>query len=53
MSSWSRKYYRGLEEWQHDANDEWFKKTLALLNGKGKLFVPNLKKAFNKKGDEA
>ena len=53
MSSWSRKYYKGLEGWQHDANDKWFEKALSLLNSKGKLFVPNLKKAFNKKGEEA
>ena len=36
-----------------DANDKWFAQALSLLNSKGKLFVPNLKKAFNKKGDEA
>ena len=51
-SSWSRKYYTGLKEWQHDANDKWFAQALSLLNGKGKLFVPNLKKSFDKKGAE-
>jgi len=50
--SWSRKHYKGLEAWQHAANDTWFKKALSLLNSKGKLFVPNLKKSFNKKGEE-
>ena len=51
-SSWSRKYYTWLEDWQHKANDTWFKKALELLTEKGVLFVPNLQKGFNKKGEE-
>jgi len=49
---WSKKYYRSLDEWQHKANDEWFKKTLEMLGDEGKLFVPNLNKYFNNKGEE-
>ena len=52
QSSWSRKYYKGLEDWKHNANDAWFKKALVLLSGKGVLFVPNLQNGFNKKGEE-
>ena len=50
--SWSKKYYEGLTEAQHKANDDWFKDTLKLLNNAGILFVPNLQKSFNKKGVE-
>ena len=49
--SWSRAYYTGLAEWQHDANDEWFKQSLELLADTGVLIVPNLQKVFNKQGE--
>jgi len=50
--SWSKKYYEGLTETQHKANDEWFENMLKFLKDKGVLFVPNLQKTFNKKGEE-
>ena len=52
MNSWSKKYYKGLTNFQHRVNDAWFKKTLSLLKNSGFLFVPNLQKSFNKFGDE-
>ena len=52
IASWSKKYYEGLTEVQHKANDEWFKNMLKFLKDKGVLFVPNLQKTFNKKGEE-
>ena len=51
-ASWSKKYYKGLTEAQHKANDDWFKDMLRLLKDKGILAVPNLQKSFNKKGEE-
>ena len=50
--SWSKKYYTGLTEEQHKANDAWFVKTLGLLKEDGFLKVPNIKKSFNKQGKE-
>ena len=49
--SWSKKYYPGLTEPEHRTNDEWFKRCLELLSDGGVLMVPNLQKAFNKKGE--
>ena len=49
--SWSRKYYPGLPDYQHDANDEWFKRSLELLTPTGTLTVPNLGLVFNKQGE--
>jgi len=50
--SWSRKYYPGLPEWQHDANDAWFESALNLLKPDGIIGIPNLQRAFNKQGEE-
>jgi len=50
--SWSRKYYPGLTEAQHDVNDAWFEAMLEMLNPNGILGVPNIQKAFNKQGEE-
>lgn len=52
MYSWSKKYYRGLPDWQHKENDAWFKKMLSMLKDTGVLIVPNLNKSFSKIGDE-
>ena len=52
IASWSKKYYEGLIDAEHKANDVWFKDTLKLLNNAGILFVPNLQKSFNRKGEE-
>lgn len=49
---WSKKYYEGLTETQHEANDVWFNNTLELLNDTGVLGVPNIGKRFNKQGEE-
>jgi len=50
--SWSRKYYPGLPEWEHDANDAWFESALNLLKPDGIIGIPNLQRAFNKQGEE-
>ena len=50
--SWSKKYYTGLTNTQHDINDDWFKDMLKYLKDSGILYVPNIKKSFNKKGEE-
>ena len=52
IASWSKKYYEGLTEAQHKANDDWFKNMIKFLNYTGILFVPNLQKSFNKEGEE-
>ena len=52
VASWSKKYYEGLTEAQHKVNDEWFKNMIKFLNNTGILFVPNLQKSFNRKGEE-
>ena len=52
IASWSKKYYEGLTEAQHKANDVWFKNMLIVLKNTGVLFVPNLQKSFNKQGKE-
>jgi hypothetical protein len=50
--SWSRKYYPGLTDAQHDANDVWFKGVLDILKPDGIMGVPELQRAFNKQGEE-
>ena len=50
--SWSKKYYIGLTNTQHNINDDWFKNMLRVLKDSGILHVPNLNKSFNKKGKE-
>tara|TARA_Y100000114_G_scaffold133111_1_gene132325 strand:- start:355 stop:528 length:174 start_codon:yes stop_codon:yes gene_type:complete len=51
--NWSEKYYEGLSEEQHRINNQWFKNMLNYLkDNKGILYVPNLNKSFNKKGEE-
>ena len=52
MSSWSKEYYSGLTEEQHQVNDDWFHSQLALLKITGLLGVPNIQKVFNKQGEE-
>ena len=52
IASWSKKYYKGLTEVQHKANDVWFKNMLKVLKNTGVLAVPNLQKTFNKQGKE-
>ena len=52
MVSWSKTYYPGLTEVQHQVNDAWFTDMLRLLNDTGVLAIPNLQKCFNKKGED-
>ena len=52
MTSWSKQYFDGLNEEQHQANDAWFTDMLRLLNDTGVLAIPNLQKCFNKKGED-
>ena len=50
--NWSEKYYKGLKNNQHRINNEWFKNMLKYLKDNGILYVPNIKKSFNKQGEE-
>ena len=50
--NWSEKYYKGLNNNQHRINNAWFKSMLKYLKGNGILYVPNIKKSFNKQGEE-
>jgi hypothetical protein len=50
--SWSKRYYDGLADWQHDINDAWFWRVLALLSDTGILAVPSIGKVFDKHGEE-
>ena len=50
--NWSEKYYKGLNNNQHRINNEWFKIMLKYLKDNGILYVPNIKKSFNKQGEE-
>ena len=52
MESWSEKYYPGLTLEQHKVNNDWFRKMLELLTDTGTLGVPNIRKIFNKQGEE-
>ena len=52
MTSWSKKYYLGLTEEQHQVNNDWFHSQLKLLKNTGVLVVPNIQKRFNKQGEE-
>ena len=50
--NWSEKYYKGLNNNQHRINNEWFKSMLKYLKDNGILYVQNIKKSFNKQGEE-
>ena len=50
--NWSKKYYKHLTEFQHNINNIWFYNTLKQLKENGFLYVPNIDKKFNKKGQE-
>jgi hypothetical protein len=50
--SWSRKYFPGLTEAQHEVNDAWFQGMLDLLKPDGIIGIPTLQRAFNKQGEE-
>ena len=49
---WSEKYYTGLDDAQHKANNSWFRQMLRFLTDDGILYVPNLDKTFDKQGGE-
>ena len=52
MDGWSEKYYPGLTDQEHKANNLWFRDMLKMLTNTGMLAVPNLRKSFNKQGKE-
>ena len=52
FEDWSQKYYPGLPDYQHKANNEWFARALSLLTPDGFLHVPNLGISFDKQGNE-
>ena len=52
MNNWSQTYFTNLTLDQHNANNNWFKNTVAMLKDSGILYVPILDKNFNKLGEE-
>jgi hypothetical protein len=52
VDGWSEKYYPGLTDQEHKANNIWFRDMLAMLTDTGILAVPSLRKSFNKQGKE-
>ena len=52
MNNWSQTYFTNLTLDQHNANNNWFKNTVAMLKYSGILYVPILDKNFNKLGEE-
>ena len=52
MIAFSQKYYPSLDPYQQQYNDIWFFKMLSRLTDDGILFIPDLNKSFNKKGEE-
>ena len=52
MNNWSQTYFTNLTLDQHNANNNWFKNTLAMLKDSGILYVPILDKNFNRLGEE-
>lgn len=52
VKEFSRKYYSGLTDSQHEQNNKWFEFQLNLLKNTGILYIPNIQKTFNKQGLE-
>ena len=53
MQQWSQKYYKDLPEGAfHDINNKWFNLMISYLKEDGVLYVPDLDKSFNNKGEE-
>ena len=52
FSNWSQTYFTNLTPDQHNANNNWFKNTVAMLKDDGILYVPVLDKNFNRLGEE-
>ena len=47
-----QSYIKGVTCEEHHMNNEWFNNMLAMLKDDGELYVPMLKKSFNKSGEE-
>ena len=52
MNNWSQTYFTNLTLDQHNANNNWFKNTVAMLKDSGILYVPVLDQNFNRLGEE-
>ena len=53
MIQWSQKYYKDLPEGVfHDINNKWFNLMISYLKEDGVLYIPDLDKSFNHKGEE-
>tara|TARA_A200000159_G_scaffold125586_1_gene120700 strand:- start:424 stop:603 length:180 start_codon:yes stop_codon:yes gene_type:complete len=52
MKNFSSIYYPNLDPYQAQYNDIWFNRMLSSLTLDGILFIPDLNKSFNKKGEE-
>jgi len=48
----SQTYYPNLDPYEQQYNDIWFMKMLSMLKDDGVLFIPDLNKSFNKRGEE-
>ena len=52
MKNFSSIYYPDLDPYEQQYNDIWFMQMLSRLTLDGILFIPDLNKSFNKKGEE-
>tara|TARA_B100000123_G_C25400822_1_gene284276 strand:- start:329 stop:493 length:165 start_codon:yes stop_codon:yes gene_type:complete len=53
MIQWSQKYYGDeLPDVFHDINNKWFNMMIKFIKDDGVLYVPDLNKSFNNKGEE-
>ena len=50
--AFSQTYYPNLAPFEQQYNDIWFMKMLSMLKDDGVLFIPDLNKSFNKRGEE-
>ena len=54
MIQWSQKYYKDLPDGDffHEINNKWFNMMIKFIKDDGVLYVPDLDKSFNNKGEE-
>ena len=53
MIQWSQKYYGDtIPDGFHEINNKWFNMMIKYIKDDGVLYVPDLNKSFNNKGEE-
>ena len=53
MQQWSQKYYgHTIPDGFHEINNKWFNLMIQYIKDDGVLYVPDLDKSFNNKGEE-